>query len=224
MGLRPGHRSPDSLGLISLNGTVIAPGRTGPWRAPVEHRRRMASVSRMRENRMHGSTGRGWKGSSRHRASPSPNQPHSLGLPRLGLSLGTRRTSSGATSCAITRRCPTTSCRAVDVHGVCLVDESSTPPPASSAPPPRPPTAADPALIPLTRVMFWFEVACVGCDLLGDEGSSLRADLPRRLHPPAPGRRPPPAPLLVCCDLKTTWTARRGPQCQNVTPGGATCE
>jgi RNA-directed DNA polymerase len=24
------YRSPDSLGLISLNGTVIAPGRTGP--------------------------------------------------------------------------------------------------------------------------------------------------------------------------------------------------
>jgi len=32
-------------------------------------------VSRVRENRMHGSTGRGWKRSSRHRASPSPNQP-----------------------------------------------------------------------------------------------------------------------------------------------------
>jgi len=32
-------------------------------------------VSRVRENHTHGSTGRGWKRSSRHRASPSPNQP-----------------------------------------------------------------------------------------------------------------------------------------------------
>ena len=33
------YRSPDSLGLISLNGTVIAPRPNRPWRAPVEHRR-----------------------------------------------------------------------------------------------------------------------------------------------------------------------------------------
>jgi RNA-directed DNA polymerase len=32
-------RSPDSLGLISLNGIVIAPRPNRPWRAPVEHRR-----------------------------------------------------------------------------------------------------------------------------------------------------------------------------------------
>ena len=69
------YRSPDSLGLISLNGTVIAPRPNRPWRAPVEHRRRRASVSRVRENRMHGSTGRGWKRSRSYRASPSPNHP-----------------------------------------------------------------------------------------------------------------------------------------------------
>jgi RNA-directed DNA polymerase len=33
------YRSPDSLGLISLNGTVIAPRPNRSWRAPVEHRR-----------------------------------------------------------------------------------------------------------------------------------------------------------------------------------------
>jgi RNA-directed DNA polymerase len=33
------YRSPDSLGLISLNGTVVAPRPNRPWRAPVEHRR-----------------------------------------------------------------------------------------------------------------------------------------------------------------------------------------
>jgi RNA-directed DNA polymerase len=33
------YRSPDSRGLISLNGTVIAPRPNRPWRAPVEHRR-----------------------------------------------------------------------------------------------------------------------------------------------------------------------------------------
>ena len=33
------YRSPNSLGLISLNGTVIAPRPNRPWRAPVEHRR-----------------------------------------------------------------------------------------------------------------------------------------------------------------------------------------
>src|SRR5512132_3503653 len=33
------YRSPDSLGLISLNGTVVAPRPNRSWRAPVEHRR-----------------------------------------------------------------------------------------------------------------------------------------------------------------------------------------
>jgi len=33
------YRSPDSLGLISLNGTVVAPRPNRPWRATVEHRR-----------------------------------------------------------------------------------------------------------------------------------------------------------------------------------------
>jgi RNA-directed DNA polymerase len=33
------YRSPNSLGLISLNGTVVAPRPNWPWRAPVEHRR-----------------------------------------------------------------------------------------------------------------------------------------------------------------------------------------
>ena len=33
------YRSPNSLGLISLNGTVVAPRPNRPWRAPVEHRR-----------------------------------------------------------------------------------------------------------------------------------------------------------------------------------------
>lgn len=33
------YRSPDALGLINLNGTVIAPRPNRPWRAPVEHRR-----------------------------------------------------------------------------------------------------------------------------------------------------------------------------------------
>jgi RNA-directed DNA polymerase len=33
------YRSHDSLGLISLNGTVVAPRPNRPWRAPVEHRR-----------------------------------------------------------------------------------------------------------------------------------------------------------------------------------------
>jgi RNA-directed DNA polymerase len=33
------YRSPDSLGLISLNGIVVAPRPNRPWRAPVEHRR-----------------------------------------------------------------------------------------------------------------------------------------------------------------------------------------
>jgi hypothetical protein len=35
----------------------------------------------------------------------------------------------------------------------------------------------------LTRALFCFEVTCLGCDPLGDEGISLRANLPRRLHP-----------------------------------------
>jgi RNA-directed DNA polymerase len=33
------YRSPNSLGLISLNGTVVAPRPNRSWRAPVEHRR-----------------------------------------------------------------------------------------------------------------------------------------------------------------------------------------
>jgi RNA-directed DNA polymerase len=33
------YRSSDSLGLISLNGTVVAPRPNRSWRAPVEHRR-----------------------------------------------------------------------------------------------------------------------------------------------------------------------------------------
>ena len=33
------YRSPDSLGLISLNGTVVAPRPNRPWRATAEHRR-----------------------------------------------------------------------------------------------------------------------------------------------------------------------------------------
>jgi len=33
------YRSPDSLGLISLNGTVVAPRPNRAWRAPAEHRR-----------------------------------------------------------------------------------------------------------------------------------------------------------------------------------------
>ena len=33
------YRSPNTLGLISLNGTIIAPRPNRPWRAPVEHRR-----------------------------------------------------------------------------------------------------------------------------------------------------------------------------------------
>jgi RNA-directed DNA polymerase len=33
------YRSPNSLGLISLNGTVVVPRPNRPWRAPVEHRR-----------------------------------------------------------------------------------------------------------------------------------------------------------------------------------------
>ena len=37
MGFAQVYRSPDSLGLISLNGTVVAPRPNRPWRAPVEH-------------------------------------------------------------------------------------------------------------------------------------------------------------------------------------------
>lgn len=33
------YRSHNALGLINLNGTVIAPRPSRPWRAPVEHRR-----------------------------------------------------------------------------------------------------------------------------------------------------------------------------------------
>jgi RNA-directed DNA polymerase len=33
------YRSPNSLGLISLNGIIVAPRANRPWRAPVEHRR-----------------------------------------------------------------------------------------------------------------------------------------------------------------------------------------
>ena len=33
------YRSPDSLGLISLNGTVVAPRPNRTWRATAEHRR-----------------------------------------------------------------------------------------------------------------------------------------------------------------------------------------
>ncbi|MQA17067.1 MAG: hypothetical protein GEV09_23920 [Pseudonocardiaceae bacterium] len=33
------YRSGDDLGLISLNGTVVAPRPNRPWRAPAEHRR-----------------------------------------------------------------------------------------------------------------------------------------------------------------------------------------
>src|SRR4051812_20276049 len=38
-GLARIYRSPDALGLINLNGSVIAPRPNRPWRAPVEHRR-----------------------------------------------------------------------------------------------------------------------------------------------------------------------------------------
>jgi len=38
-GIAQVYRSPDSLGLIFLNGTVVAPRPKRPWRAPVEHRR-----------------------------------------------------------------------------------------------------------------------------------------------------------------------------------------
>jgi RNA-directed DNA polymerase len=33
------YRSPNNLGLISLNGTIVAPRPNRPWRAPAEHRR-----------------------------------------------------------------------------------------------------------------------------------------------------------------------------------------
>jgi RNA-directed DNA polymerase len=33
------YRSSDSLGLVSLNGIVVAPRPNRPWRAPAEHRR-----------------------------------------------------------------------------------------------------------------------------------------------------------------------------------------
>jgi RNA-directed DNA polymerase len=33
------YRSPDYLGLVSLNGIVVAPRANRSWRAPVEHRR-----------------------------------------------------------------------------------------------------------------------------------------------------------------------------------------
>jgi RNA-directed DNA polymerase len=33
------YRSPDRLGLIARNGTVVVPRPNRPWRAPVEHRR-----------------------------------------------------------------------------------------------------------------------------------------------------------------------------------------
>jgi RNA-directed DNA polymerase len=33
------YRSPDNLGLVSLNGIVVAPRPNRAWRAPVEHRR-----------------------------------------------------------------------------------------------------------------------------------------------------------------------------------------
>jgi RNA-directed DNA polymerase len=33
------YRSPDSLGLVSLNGIVVAPRPNRPWRATAEHRR-----------------------------------------------------------------------------------------------------------------------------------------------------------------------------------------
>jgi RNA-directed DNA polymerase len=39
MGFAQVYRSPNSLGLISLNGTVVALRPNRPWRAPVEHRR-----------------------------------------------------------------------------------------------------------------------------------------------------------------------------------------
>lgn len=65
------YRTRDTFGLISLNGIVVAPRPNRAWRAPVEHRRRRASVSRVRENRMHGSTGGGWK----RNAWASPRQP-----------------------------------------------------------------------------------------------------------------------------------------------------
>jgi RNA-directed DNA polymerase len=55
------HASPDQLGLLSLNGIVVAPRANKPWREKPNATRRTTSVSRVRENRMHGSTGRGWK-------------------------------------------------------------------------------------------------------------------------------------------------------------------
>ena len=64
-GLRHVRLSPNHLGLINLNGTVVAPRPNYAWRALVaEHRRRRTSESRVRENRMHGSTGGRWKRSS----------------------------------------------------------------------------------------------------------------------------------------------------------------
>jgi len=38
-GLAQVYRSRDALGLISLNGVVVAPRPNRAWRAPVEHRR-----------------------------------------------------------------------------------------------------------------------------------------------------------------------------------------
>jgi hypothetical protein len=53
------YRSDNRLGLVNLNGLVVAPRPNQAWRALVAaHRRWRTSVSRVRENRMPGSMGR----------------------------------------------------------------------------------------------------------------------------------------------------------------------
>ena len=52
-------QSPDQLELITLSGIVVDPRPFRDWRARPECRRRTVSVSRVRENRTHGSMRRG---------------------------------------------------------------------------------------------------------------------------------------------------------------------
>ena len=83
-------QSPDQLGLITRSGIVVDPRPFRDWRGRPNRRRWTAPVSRVRENRTHGSMRRGWNGADLTRSTgvaPSPGKPAAMKaqvLPSVG--------------------------------------------------------------------------------------------------------------------------------------------
>ena len=79
VGATPPH--PNEYGLISLYGIVVSPRAGKPWRERPNAGGERTSVSRVRENRMHGLTGGSWKRSTRPTRAREKNYPE--GNPRV---------------------------------------------------------------------------------------------------------------------------------------------